>query len=166
MLVRGYQADTPTFVRLRVLAGNPCSDNDHLLLRLRDAIPNLTLRTTFITGLPGETDADFRQLCDFVEELRFERMGVFTYSPEEDTPAAEMSGTVEPEVAAVRRDELMAIQQRISKEQQEAFIGQTLEVLVEGVSEETDLLLQGRHAGQAPDIDGVTYINDGTASPG
>lgn len=137
-----------------------------LLRRLRAAIPELTLRTTFITGLPGETDDDFAELLAFVEELRFERMGVFTYSPEPDTPAAEMASQVDPALAEERRRTLMALQQDISAEQQEELIGQTLDVLVEGVSEETDLLLQGRHPGQAPDIDGVTYINQGTASPG
>jgi ribosomal protein S12 methylthiotransferase len=137
-----------------------------LIARLRATIPNLTLRTTFITGLPGETEADFRELCEFVEEARFERMGVFTFSPEEDTPAALMPNPVEAEVAVARRNQLMELQQRISRQQQRRFIGRTLEVLVEGVSEQTDLLLQGRHRGQAPDIDGVTYINDGSASPG
>ncbi|MEM6733084.1 MAG: radical SAM protein, partial [Myxococcota bacterium] len=137
-----------------------------LLRRLRSTIPELTLRTTFITGLPGETDEDFDELVRFVEELRFERMGVFTYSPEEDTPAAEMPDQVPAELAEARRDRLMALQQEISAEQHEALIGTEVEVLVEGVSEETDLLLQGRHAGQAPDIDGVTYINRGSASPG
>jgi ribosomal protein S12 methylthiotransferase len=137
-----------------------------LLARLRAAVPNLTLRTTFITGLPGETDDAFAELCSFVEEMRFERLGVFAYSPEEDTEAASFSGQVEPEVAAWRRGHLLSLQQRISREQQHDLIGETLDVLVEGVSDETDLLLKGRHAGQAPDIDGVTYINSGTASPG
>lgn len=137
-----------------------------LLRRLRASIPELTLRTTFITGLPGETDEDFDELVAFVDELRFERMGVFSYSPEEDTPAAEMAEQVPHELAEERRKRLMALQQEISSEQQEQLIGQTLDVLVEGVSDETDLLLQGRHVGQAPDIDGVTYISRGNASPG
>jgi ribosomal protein S12 methylthiotransferase len=137
-----------------------------LLRKLRAAIPNLTLRTTFITGLPGETDADFEELLALVEEIRFERMGVFTYSREEDTPAAEMPNQVDPEIAEARRARLMAVQQEISAEQQAALVGTTVEVLVEGVSEETELLLQGRHKGQAPDIDGLTYISEGTASPG
>ncbi|MEO1172286.1 MAG: 30S ribosomal protein S12 methylthiotransferase RimO, partial [Myxococcota bacterium] len=130
------------------------------------SIPDLTLRTTFITGLPGETDEDFAELMAFVEELRFERMGVFSYSPEEDTPAAEMNEQVPQDLAEERRERLMALQRDISAEQQEQMIGKTVDVLVEGVSEETDLLLQGRHVGQAPEIDGVTYISRGTASPG
>lgn len=137
-----------------------------LLRRLRASIPDLTLRTTFITGLPGETDEDFAELMAFVEELRFERMGVFSYSPEEDTPAAEMNEQVPQDLAEERRERLMALQRDISAEQQEQMIGKTVDVLVEGVSEETDLLLQGRHVGQAPEIDGVTYISRGTASPG
>ena len=101
-----------------------------------------------------------------VEEIRFERMGVFVYSPEEDTPAATMEAQVEEHVAQERKDHLMRLQQKISQEQQESWIGKQVQVLVEGVSEETELLLQGRHAGQAPDIDGVSYINDGMAYPG
>lgn len=137
-----------------------------LLRKLRAEIPNLTLRTTFITGLPGETEEDFAELMGLVEEIQFERMGVFTYSQEEDTPAASMRDQVPHEIAERRRRELMALQQELSAEQQQAFLGREVEVLVEGVSEETELLLQGRHAGQAPDIDGYTYITDGTASPG
>jgi ribosomal protein S12 methylthiotransferase len=137
-----------------------------LLKRLRTSVPGIVMRTTFITGLPGETEAHFQEMYDLVEEMRFERMGVFTYSREEDTPAGVMPDQVPPEVSQERSDRLMALQKRISAEQQEALIGSTLEVLVEGVSEETDLLLKGRHKGQAPDIDGITYINSGTASPG
>jgi ribosomal protein S12 methylthiotransferase len=137
-----------------------------LLRKLRATIPGLTLRTTFITGLPGESEDDFKELCDVVEEIRFEQMGVFVYSPEAGTPAAEMDGQIPRGVAQARRDRLMEIQQRISAEQQQAMIGKRVEVLVEGVSDETELLLKGRHQGQAPDIDGITYINDGKASPG
>lgn len=137
-----------------------------LVRTLRKKIPNLILRTTFITGMPGETEEDFLELCRFVEEIRFERMGVFAFSPEEDTPAADMAEQVSGELAAERRDRLMDLQRHISGEQQRSLIGKTLDVLVEGLSEETDLLLQGRHMGQAPDIDGVTYINSGQASAG
>jgi len=137
-----------------------------LVRKLRQRLPTLTLRTTFITGMPGETDEDFAELCDFVEEIRFERMGVFAYSRETDTPAAEFEEQVPAEVAEQRRQHLMDLQGAISEQQQAAMVGQTVDVLVEGVSEETDLLLQGRHGGQAPDIDGLTYINSGTASPG
>lgn len=146
--------------------GKGGSSTLELLRKLRSRIPNLTLRTTFITGLPGETDEDFAELCDVVKEIRFERMGVFVYSPEEDTPAATMENQIERHVAQERKDHLMSIQREISEEQQMGWIGKKIQVLVEGVSEETELLLQGRHAGQAPDIDGITYINDGMAYPG
>lgn len=137
-----------------------------LMRRLRATIPELTLRTTFITGLPGETDEDFEELMAFVREIRFERLGVFTYSPEEDTPAAAMANQVPGELAEERRQRLMGLQRAISFEQQNALVGQELPVLVEGISEETDLLLQGRHPGQAPEIDGLTYISSGDARPG
>jgi ribosomal protein S12 methylthiotransferase len=150
----------------RMRRGKGGESTKELLRRLRREVPNLTLRTTFIAGMPGETEDDFKELCDFVEELRFERMGVFVYSPEEDTPAGEMPGQVPEEIARERAAALMEIQKQISLEQQEALVGTTVKVLVEGVSEETELLLQGRHQGQAPDIDGVTYINSGEASPG
>jgi ribosomal protein S12 methylthiotransferase len=137
-----------------------------LLRKLKERIPHLILRTTFIAGMPGETEADFEELYDFCEDFRFERMGVFTYSREEDTPAAQMGHQVPCDIAEHRRDRLMALQKEISNEQQQSLIGQKIEVLVEGVSEETELLLQGRHKGQAPDIDGLTYITEGVASPG
>lgn len=150
----------------RMRRGKGGEATKELLRRLRKTVPNLTLRTTFITGLPGESEADFAELSDFVEELRFERMGVFAYSREEDTPAATMPDQIELALAEERRDRLMALQKDISHAAQQALVGQRLQVLVEGVSDETDLLLQGRHSGQAPDIDGLTYITDGTASPG
>ncbi|MBI5510638.1 MAG: 30S ribosomal protein S12 methylthiotransferase RimO [Deltaproteobacteria bacterium] len=137
-----------------------------LLTRARATVPGLVLRTAFITGFPSETEAEFEELCDFVREARFEHLGVFTFSPEEDTDAAGFANPVPAEVAAERRERLMALQQKLSREQQEIKVGKTLPVLVEGVSTETELLLQGRHPGQAPEIDGVTYINAGTASPG
>jgi ribosomal protein S12 methylthiotransferase len=137
-----------------------------LVRRLRDNISNLTLRTTFITGLPGETDEDFAELQAFMEEMRFERVGVFAYSPQEGTAAAEMPDQVDPEIAAERRDRLMHLAKVISRRQQHAMIGKSLDVLVDGVCAQTELLLSGRHAGQAPEIDGVTYINRGIAAPG
>ena len=139
---------------------------EDLLARLRGAVPGLVLRTTFIVGFPGETEDEFGRLLDFVAEQRFDRVGVFTYSQEDGTRAARLPDDVPEEVKAERRDRLMAMQQRISAELLEDQVGRTVDVLVEGVSEETDLLLQGRTAGQAPDVDGVTYINEGYAPPG
>ncbi|HET7824819.1 MAG TPA: 30S ribosomal protein S12 methylthiotransferase RimO [Anaeromyxobacter sp.] len=137
-----------------------------LLARLRAGIPGLALRTSLIVGLPGETEADFADLLSFVREQRFERLGVFEYSPEEGTPAAEMARQVPDAVKRERRDRIMEVQQSISRAHQRAMIGRRLEVLVEGASEETEHLLAGRHAQQAPEIDGLTYVNDGLAYPG
>ncbi|MGE5413071.1 MAG: MiaB/RimO family radical SAM methylthiotransferase, partial [Syntrophomonadaceae bacterium] len=137
-----------------------------LLARLRARVPGIALRTSLIVGLPGETDADFAELEAFVEEQRFERLGVFEFSPEDGTPAAEMPGQLPEDVKRARRDRIMAIQQRISRAHQKATIGRKLEVLVEGRAEETEHLLAGRHAQQAPEIDGITYLHDGVAVPG
>jgi ribosomal protein S12 methylthiotransferase len=133
---------------------------------LRARIPEVALRSTFIVGHPGETDDMFAALCDFVEEARLDHVGVFTYSHEVGTTAAMLPHRVPAEVAEQRRDHLMAIQQRISRERLEAMVGRELEVLVDGVSDESDLLLQGRWYGQAPGVDGVVYLADGTARPG
>ncbi len=132
-----------------------------LLLRLREAMPQLVIRTTFIVGFPGETEEDFRTLYDFVEEFEFDRVGVFTYSQEEGTPAALLEQTVSLQVAEQRQARLMKLQKKISKKKMRALKGKTIEVLVEGPSEETDLLWQGRYYGQAPEIDGSVLINDG-----
>lgn len=137
-----------------------------LVERLRAAIPGVVLRTSLIVGFPGEDDAAFERLRAFVAEARFERLGVFTYSREEGTAAAGLAGEVPAEVAEARREELMELQRRISREQNEALVGTVLPVLVEGLSDESDLLLQGRAVGQAPEVDGVTYLNEGTAQPG
>ncbi|MGE4130637.1 MAG: 30S ribosomal protein S12 methylthiotransferase RimO [Bdellovibrionales bacterium] len=133
---------------------------------IRDLFPEAILRTQFIVGFPGETEEQFEELVEFVKHSQFDRVGCFVYSPEEGTKAAALSGQVNQKIKARRHDELMSVQQEISRAKQKDWIGRTVEVLVDGVSEETELLLAGRHAGQAPEIDGVTYINDGQASPG
>jgi ribosomal protein S12 methylthiotransferase len=137
-----------------------------LIARLRAGIPGLALRTSLIVGLPGETEADFQDLLRFVEESRFERLGVFEFSPEDGTAAAEMARQVPQKVKRARFEQVMELQQEISREHQQAMIGRKVEVLVEGASEETEHLLAGRHAQQAPEIDGLTYVNDGVAYPG
>ena len=137
-----------------------------LLAKLRARIPGVVLRTSLIAGLPGETEEDFEQLKDFVREQRFERLGVFQYSDEEDTPAYDIEPKVPQKTIERRWRELMAVQKRINREQNKALIGQRLEVLVQGASEETEHLLVGRHQGQAPEIDGQVYINEGMAYPG
>ncbi len=137
-----------------------------LLAKLRARVPGIALRTSLIVGLPGETEEDFEDLLRFVEEQRFERLGVFEFSPEEGTPAAEMGRQVPDAVKRARFERVMALQQGISRDHQRAMIGRRLEVLVEGRAEETEHLLAGRHAQQAPEIDGLTYLNDGVAYPG
>jgi ribosomal protein S12 methylthiotransferase len=137
-----------------------------LLARLRARVPGIALRTSLIVGLPGETRRDFEDLVRFVEEERFERLGVFEFSAEEGTPAAEMAGQVPQKVKRARFERIMELQQRISREHQRAMIGRRVEVLVEGRAVETEHLLAGRHAQQAPEIDGLTYVNDGVAYPG
>jgi ribosomal protein S12 methylthiotransferase len=137
-----------------------------LLAKLRARVPGLTMRTSLIAGLPGETEEDFQQLCRFVQEQRFERLGVFQYSDEEGTAAYDFPDKVPAAVIERRWRELMAIQKRINREQHASFVGRRLEVLVEGASPETEHLLVGRHEGQAPEIDGQVYINDGLAYPG
>jgi ribosomal protein S12 methylthiotransferase len=137
-----------------------------LLARLRARVPGLALRTSLIVGLPGESEADFEDLLRFVEEERFERLGVFEYSAEEGTPAAQMAEQVPDAVKRARFERVMEAQQRISREHQRALVGRRLEVLVEGRAEETEHLLAGRHAQQAPEIDGLTYVNEGVAYPG
>jgi ribosomal protein S12 methylthiotransferase len=146
-------------------AGNG-QDIRNLLASLRSAIPQLTVRTTFLVGFPGETEDDFQQLKEFIIEQEFDRVGIFAFSPEEGTSSFELPDPVDPDVAEARRKELYEIQEAISEKKLARFLDKELQVLVEGVSDESDLLLQGRFAGQAPDIDGVVYINDGEAKKG
>jgi ribosomal protein S12 methylthiotransferase len=137
-----------------------------LLAKLRARIPGLTFRTSLIAGLPGESEEDFALLKEFVRTQRFERMGCFQYSDEEGTAAYDFPDKVPQKVIERRWREVMAVQKRINREQNRGLIGKRLEVLVEGPSPESEHLLVGRHEGQAPDIDGVVYINDGFGYPG
>ncbi|HYD41836.1 MAG TPA: 30S ribosomal protein S12 methylthiotransferase RimO [Anaeromyxobacter sp.] len=137
-----------------------------LLGKMRARVPGIALRTSLIVGLPGETEEDFQDLLRFVEEQRFEHLGVFEYSREEGTGAAELPDQVPDAVKRDRYARIMEVQREIARDHQQAMIGRRLEVLVEGRSEETEHLLVGRHAQQAPEIDGVTYVNDGMAYPG
>jgi ribosomal protein S12 methylthiotransferase len=131
------------------------------LATLRRRVPEIALRTTFIVGFPGETDTDFQQLCDFVAEIGFDWLGGFTYSEEEGTAAVGFADPVVAEVAQERLDRLMALQRQISRQRLRSWIGRRARVLVDGLSKETDLLLEGRTAQMAPEIDGVVYLNDG-----
>ncbi|MES2802344.1 MAG: 30S ribosomal protein S12 methylthiotransferase RimO [Bdellovibrionota bacterium] len=136
------------------------------LKRIRTEIPDAVIRTQFIVGFPGETNEQFEELLKFVSDQQFDRVGCFQYSPEENTPGGKMIDQIADEVKQFRHDALMSVQQGISKTKHAAFVGKTVEVLVEGYSEETELLLQGRTSQQAPEIDGVVLINDGLAKIG
>ena len=137
-----------------------------LIARLRNRIPGIALRTSLIVGFPGETFEDFSTLMQFVEQTHFDRLGVFCYSREEGTPAAELPEQVSERVKRERYRKLMRAQGRLSFRRNRALIGQTEQVIVEGYSEETELLLKGRSSRQAPDIDGQVYITAGTADVG
>lgn len=142
------------------------SETESLLERLRDRIPGLALRTTFITGFPGETKAQFEELLAFVEEQQFERLGVFTYSCEPDTPAACLPDHVPEEVKASRRDCLMATQQAIAFAQGDEQIGKTLDVILDmPVPNEEDAWV-GRTAADAPDVDPVVYVTGANLAAG
>jgi ribosomal protein S12 methylthiotransferase len=132
----------------------------NLVNRLRQRIPGLTFRTAFIVGFPGETAAQFRELRQYLTEMEFDRVGIFVYSDEDDTPAVALPGKLDRQLMEDRRAELLDLQETISLKRGQLKIGSTLEVLVEGPSEETDLLIAARHEGQAPEIDGLVYIND------
>jgi ribosomal protein S12 methylthiotransferase len=134
------------------------SQTEELLGRLRSRIKGLTLRTTFICGFPGETDDDFAQLCDFVQRHRFERMGVFTYSFEPDTPAANLPDHVAAEVMEQRRDGLMATQQQIAFERNSSQVGLTQEVILDQPVEGEKNVWVGRSAADAPDVDGLVFV--------
>lgn len=146
-------------------AGNRASLT-RLVERFRSRIPGLTFRTSFIVGFPGETTSAFEELKQYIRDMEFDRVGIFLYSDEEGTASAAFDRKVNRRTMAHRRTELMQTQAAISLRKNRGYRGRILEVLVDGVSEETDLLLEGRHEGQAPEIDGVVYLNEGTASPG
>jgi ribosomal protein S12 methylthiotransferase len=142
------------------------ASNRALLTRIREAVDGVALRSSFIVGFPGETEDDFRELLDFCAEVELDHLGVFTYSNEEDTEAFVGKEALSRSEKARRRDRLMRQQSGISLRKNRARVGAKLRVLVEGPSEETELLLQGRAAHQAPGIDGVVLINEGAAASG
>jgi ribosomal protein S12 methylthiotransferase len=136
-----------------------------LLERIRATIPGVAIRTSMIVGFPGETEADFEILCDFVKAAQFDRLGVFAYSDEETSASFKLDQKVNGRIIHNRKQKLMALQRRISRARNRRMIGQEVDVLVEGPSEETDLLWQGRMPTQAPEIDGVSLINDVQGAP-
>lgn len=133
---------------------------ERLIERVRSRVPDIAVRTTFITGFPGETEEDFAELLQFVKNVEFDRVGVFTYSDEEGTPAYDLPNKVAPRIAKQRRDRIMKEQLRISRRRHKEMIGKTVRVLFEGESQESELLWQGRLETQAPDIDGCVLINE------
>lgn len=133
---------------------------------LRSKIPGIVLRTSIIVGFPGETEEDFQKLLEGIKLARFNHLGVFKYSDEEGTPAVRLKDKVPQEIIDERFETLYEAQREIARELNQEYLGKVIDVLVEGPHEETDLLLQGRHAGQAPDIDGKVIINDGLAKAG
>jgi ribosomal protein S12 methylthiotransferase len=135
------------------------ADTESLLTKLRARIPNLTMRTTFITGFPGETDADFDELVEFASAHKFERMGVFTYSLEPDTPAARLPGHLPEEVKNERRERLMAVQQEIAFAWNEAQMGRQVDVILDSAVPGEKNAFIGRSHADAPDVDGVVYVS-------
>jgi ribosomal protein S12 methylthiotransferase len=137
-----------------------------LLAKIRHEIPEIALRTSLIVGFPGETEEDFKSLLQFVEEAQFDRLGVFCYSREEGTPANDMTDQVSERIKRERYKKIMKAQSRLSFKRNRRLVGMIEEVIVEGFSEETELLLKGRSSRQAPDIDGQVYITAGNANVG
>jgi len=128
--------------------------------KMRRVIPDLTLRTSFIVGFPGETENEFEELCDFVREAQFDWMGAFSYSDQDGAAAYALDKKLSPREIERRRKHLMSIQRQISKKKKKALLGREFDLLLEGESEETELLLEGRTAMHAPEIDGKVFVND------
>jgi ribosomal protein S12 methylthiotransferase len=130
------------------------------IAKMRRLVPDLTLRTSFIVGFPGETEKEFEELCDFVREAQFDWMGAFAYSDQDGASAYALDKKLSPREIERRRKHLMSIQRQISKKKKKALVGRELDLLLEGESEETELLLEGRTAMHAPEIDGKVFVND------
>ena len=146
--------------------GSPGRYVRQVLDKLKKAMPDLALRSTFIVGYPGETDAEFEELYAFLREQEFDRVGVFAYSQEEDTAAATLPDQLPEELKQERLARLMELQRDISLKKHRALVGKRLKALCEGPSEESDLVFEGRLYSQAPEIDGVTYLSGDSARPG
>jgi len=157
-------ASDPVLKRMQRRVNRAATED--LLGSLRESIPDLVLRTTFITGFPGETRGQFEELLDFVRLWRFERLGVFAYSLEHDTPAARLDGHLPEAERMARRDELMAVQQGIAHEHARRQVGRTLDVIIDGPSGERDDVWLGRSKADAPDIDCTVYVTAPGTGPG
>src|ERR1700726_4834369 len=130
------------------------------IAKMRRTVPGLTLRTSFIVGFPGETEQEFKELCDFVREAQFDWMGAFAYSDQDGAGAYALDKKLSPREIERRRKHLMGIQRQISKKNKKKLVGQEFDLLLEGESEETELLLEGRTPMHAPEIDGKVFVND------
>ena len=130
------------------------------IAKMRKTIPGLTLRTSFIVGFPGETESEFEELCDFVREAQFDWMGAFAYSDQDGAGAFALEKKLSPREIERRREHVMGIQRRISKKKKKTLVGREFDLLLEGESEETELLLEGRTPMHAPEIDGKVFVND------
>ena len=128
--------------------------------KLRAAIPDIVLRTSVIVGFPGETEEDFEHLLEGIRRVRFHHLGIFRYSDEEGTPAFRLRDKIDPAIIEERFDRVYELQREIASQLNQGFVGHTLDVLIEGLHEESDRLVVGRHQGQAPDVDGRVIIND------
>jgi ribosomal protein S12 methylthiotransferase len=152
---------------LKAMGRTGSAEEFHELVGLiREYLPGVTLRTTLIVGFPGEREGDFHELYDFVEQARFQRLGLFAYSPEKGTRAALFSNPVEESVKIQRVQALAALQEKISLDYNRRLVGTAQPVLIEGVSDESDLLLQARLSSQAPEVDGCVLINKGFGKVG
>jgi ribosomal protein S12 methylthiotransferase len=136
-----------------------------LIERIRKTIPGVGIRTSMIVGFPGETDADFDELCQFVQAANFDRLGVFSYSDEDTSKSFDLDAKVDARSIYNRKRHLMALQRKISRTKNRTLIGQEFQVLVEGPTEDSELVWEARLSTQAPDIDGVCYISDPGESP-
>lgn len=152
-------------LKLMRRTGNAGSIRKKLEL-MRTHIPEISIRTSVITGFPSETEGEFQELLTFVKEFKFENLGVFSYSQEEGTPAADMDSQIPEKVKESRKKIVMIEQKKIAKEINKKKVGEVFDVLIEGLSSETDLLISGRSYFQAPDIDGIIYINEGSTAAG
>ncbi|MBW1931765.1 MAG: 30S ribosomal protein S12 methylthiotransferase RimO [Deltaproteobacteria bacterium] len=139
---------------------------EDLMSRISNLLPHASVRTTVMVGFPGETEDDFQKLRSFVEKWEFDHLGCFVYSDEKECVANKLPGKVSSDLAVARKDEIMNIQARISRGKNSDMVGKVEQVLVEGVSSETELLLVGRTRYQAPEIDGIVYLNEGSADCG
>ena len=136
-----------------------------LIERIRKTIPGVAIRTSMIVGFPGETDADFDELCQFVQAAKFDRLGVFSYSDEDTSKSFDLDAKVDARTIYNRKRHLMSLQRKISRAKNRTLVGHEFQVLVEGPTEDSELVWEARLSTQAPDIDGVCYISDPGESP-